>query len=58
MSKMLNTDRFKEIERDPTRPIEQKLQSLLRKIKLNLPENTYSKLYPTGSFMDLQKFIN
>ena len=47
---LLSTKQFKQLKDDPTRPIECKMQSLLRKIKSKLPdEETYKKLYPTGS---------
>ena len=46
---LLNSEQFKKLDKDPTRPTERKLQSLLRKIKTNLPENVYRQLYPTGS---------
>ena len=47
---LLSKKQFKQLKDDPTRPIERKMQSLLRKIKSKLPdEETYKKLYPTGS---------
>ena len=57
---MLNTEQFKNLNKDPTRPTERKLQSLQRKIKPSLPDNVYRNLYPTGSspgkFYGLAKF--
>ena len=46
---LLNSTQFKRLDKDPTRPTERKLQSMLRKIKPNLPDNMYRQLYPTGS---------
>ena len=46
---LLSSSQFKLLTTDPTRPTERKLQSLLRKIKSNIPEHLYKKLYPTGS---------
>ena len=45
----LETEQFKKLNKDPTKTKERKLQNLLRKIKNKLPENSYRKLYPTGS---------
>ncbi|XP_066933971.1 uncharacterized protein [Clytia hemisphaerica] len=49
-NELLSTAQFKQLDNDPTRPTERKMQSLLRKIKTHLPEEElYKKLYPTGS---------
>jgi len=45
----LESDQFKCLTKDPTKTTERKVQNLLRKIKSKLPDNTYRKLYPTGS---------
>ena len=49
-NELLSTAQFKQLDNDPTRPTERKMQSLLRKIKTHLPdEELYKTLYPTGS---------
>ena len=46
---LLNTSQFKRLTKDPTHATEWKIQRVVRKIKLKLPSNIYSKNYPTGS---------
>ena len=49
-NELLSTAQFKQLDNDPTRPTERKMQSLLRKSKTHLPdEELYKTLYPTGS---------
>ena len=44
----LNSSHFKK-NNEKTKFLEEKVQRALRKIKNHLPENLYTKLYPTGS---------
>ena len=44
-----NTSQFNKLTKDPTHATERKIQRVARKIKLKLPSNIYSKIYPTGS---------
>ena len=44
---MLNTSQLNKLTRDPTHAAELKIQRNV--IKLELPSNIYSKIYPTGS---------
>ena len=46
---LLNTSQFNKLTKDPTHAREWKTQRVVRKIKLKLPSNIYSKIYPTGS---------
>ena len=46
---MLNTEQFVQLQKDPTRSLERKVQRTLRKIKQKLPPDDCAKLYPTGS---------
>ena len=46
---ILNTSQFRKLDIDPTKSLERKVQRILRKIKNNLNEDEYKKLYPTGS---------
>ena len=46
---LLNTSQFNKLIKDPTHATERKIQRVVRKIKLKLPSNIYSKIYPTGS---------
>ena len=46
---MLPTKQFLNVETDPTKPLEIKLQRILRKIKSKVSEQEYKQLYPTGS---------
>ena len=45
----LNTPQFKKLTKDPTTTTERKIQNTLRKIKSDIPDGSYRKLYPTGS---------
>ena len=47
---MLAIKQFSKLDYDPTSKLESKVQHLLRKIKSELPENVYKKLYLTGSY--------
>ena len=40
---------FKQVDSDPTKTLESKVQSSLRKLKSRLSPYEYKKLYPTGS---------
>ena len=46
---LLNTDSFIQLDHDPTKAIEGKIQRVARKIKNNLTKQEYSRIYPTGS---------
>ena len=46
---MLQTPQFTKLDTDPTKTTEKKVQNLLRKIKAQLPDGIYKKLYPSGS---------
>ena len=46
---LLNTDQFTMLNHDPTKKIEAKIKTVLRKIKTNLTSQEYSHLYPTVS---------
>ena len=46
---MLSTKQFLNVETDPTKPLEIKIQRILRKIKSKVSEQEYKRLYPTGS---------
>ena len=46
---ILNTEQFRKLDRDPTKPTEAKIQRALRKIKNHLSNQEYMRNYPTGS---------
>ena len=46
---MLNTNQFIELNSDPTKTAERKVQNVLGKIKSKFSPNEYKQLYPTGS---------
>ena len=46
---LLENDRFAKINDDSTKRIESKIQRYVRKLKSEITEEEYSKLYPTGS---------
>ena len=46
---MLSTKQFLNVEIDPTKPLQIKIQRILRKIKSKVSEQEYKRLYPTGS---------
>ena len=46
---ILNTEQFRKLGRDPTKPTEAKIQRALRKIKNHLSNQEYMRNYPTGS---------
>ena len=46
---LLNTRQFNKLTKDPMHATERKIQRVVRKIKLKLPSNIYSKIYPTSS---------
>ena len=46
---MLTTKHFKQVDSDPTKTLESKVQRSLRKLKSRLSQYEYKKLYPTGS---------
>ena len=46
---LINTSQFNKLTKDPTYAAERKMQIVVRKKKLKLPSNIYSKIYPTGS---------
>ena len=45
----LTTKQFKQVDSDPTKTLESKVQRSLRKLKSKLSSYEYKKLYPTGS---------
>ena len=45
----LTTKQFKQVDSDPTKTLESKVQRSLRKLKSKLSPYEYKKLYPTGS---------
>ena len=45
----LTTKQFKQVDNDPTKTLESKVQRSLRKLKSKLSPYEYKKLYPTGS---------
>ena len=51
---ILDSERFKKLQKDPTKILENKMQRTLRKIKQHLDENKYKRMYPTGSRHKLQ----
>ena len=46
---ILNTEQFRKLDRDPTKPIEAKIRSAVRKIKSHLSNQEYMRISPTGS---------
>ena len=46
---ILNTEQFRKLDRDPTKPIEAKIRSAVRKIKMHLSNQEYMRISPTGS---------
>ena len=46
---MLTTKHFKQVDSDPTKTLESKVQRSLRELKSRLSPYEYKKLYPTGS---------
>ena len=46
---LLNTKKFKQLDNDPTKTTEGKIQRMLRRIKPKLSEHEYKVLYPSGS---------
>ena len=47
--KILNTEKFRKLDRDPMKPIEAKIQRAARKIKSHLLNQECMRIYPTGS---------
>ena len=46
---LLNSEQFVRLNEDPAKTNERKLQRMLRKIKPNLTDQEYKRLYPSGS---------
>ena len=46
---ILQTDKFNELEEDPTAKFESRVQTCLRKMKKRIGPATYSAIYPTAS---------
>ena len=46
---MLSTKQFTVVENDHTKPLESKIQRILRKIKSKITDQEYKHLYPKGS---------
>ena len=46
---ILNTEQFVQLQKNPTKSLERKVQCTLRKVKHKLSTDVYAKLYPTGS---------
>ena len=46
---MLNSKQFHKLDKDPTKPIETKVQRAVRKIKVHLSTSEYWTLYPSRS---------
>ena len=46
---ILDSNQFSKLDQDPTCYMENKVQRTLRKVKSMMPQNVYSKLYPSGS---------
>lgn len=46
---ILNTPQFKKLNRDPTKPLEEKIQRAVRKVKNRVSKQEYYRIYPTGS---------
>ena len=45
---LLNTSQFNKLTKDPTHATGRKIQRAVRKMKLKLQSNLYSKIHPTG----------
>ena len=58
----LTTKQFKQVDSDPTKTLESKVQRSMRNSKSKLSPYEYKKLYPTGSspgkFYGTQNHIN
>ena len=52
---LIIADQFRELENDPTKRTETKLQNILRSLKNNeyLSEEDYERIYPKSSRLDL-----
>ena len=46
---LLNSEQLVRLDEDPTKTNERKVQRMLRKIKPNLTDQEYKRLYPSGS---------
>ena len=46
---LCNSEQFVQLNEDPTKTNERKVQRMLRKIKPNLADQEYKRLYPSGS---------
>ena len=46
---ILDSGRFKKLQKDSTKTLENKMQHTLRRIKQHLDENEYKRMYATGS---------
>ena len=46
---LLNISQFNKLTKDPTHATGRKIQRVVRKMKLELQSNIYSKIYPIGS---------
>ena len=46
---ILDSNQFTKLDQDPTCYMENEVQRTLRKVKSTMPQNVYSKLYPSGS---------
>ena len=46
---ILDSKQFTKLDQDPTCYMENKVQRTLRKVKVTMSQNVYSKLYPSGS---------
>ena len=44
----LNSNKFKKLDHDPTKAVENKIKRALRKIKHKLSKQDYIRLYPSG----------
>ena len=59
---LLTTKHFKQVDGDPTKTLESKVQRSLRKLKSKLPHintrNYIQQVYANESFMELQSYIN
>ena len=59
---LLTTKHFKQVDGDPTKKLESKVQRSLRKLKSKLPHintrNYIQQVYANESFMELQSYIN
>ena len=59
---LLTTKHFKQVDSDPAKTLESKVQRSMRKLKSKLSPFEYKKLYEQvhaqESFMELQSYIN